>query len=239
MVVRSGVTPVAFAQRLHQATDFIAIGIAICDLTRRLEVDDCTVALYERDGSPRLLIDNAAMGDQDRLSYIAEVWRSDPSLPALHAHHSEVVGERWVLLPILAPEYLLGSIRCRSRTALNDACRRDLGTLANYVSMRITELRIAVRPDPTVACLTPRQLEVAQQVGLKNAQIAELLGLTVNTVKKHLKDVFAKLGVNNRTECAARIGQPSPPIAMPPGQCPVDRLGSVAITRAIPIVPTG
>ncbi len=229
------VTPLAFAQRLQKATDFIAIGITVCDLTRRLDVDDCTVAFYGRDRSPRLLIDNATVSDQERVSYITEGWRSDLSLRTLHQHHSEVAGEQSLLLPILAPEYLLGSIRCRCEVALHAACRRDLGTLSNYVSMRITQLGIAARPDPTIACLTQRQLEVARLVTLTNAQIGERLGLKENTVKKHLKDVFLKLGVNNRTECAARIGQPSPRTALPTtGASPhqVSRVGSIAITRA-------
>ncbi len=40
--------------------------------------------------------------------------------------------------------------------------------------------------------------------GKSNAQIAALLHLSENTVKFHVKNIFSKLGVTNRTEAAAR-----------------------------------
>jgi DNA-binding NarL/FixJ family response regulator len=50
--------------------------------------------------------------------------------------------------------------------------------------------------------LTEREPEVMQLVarGLSNKQVARVLGRTDETVKIHLKNVFAKLGVADRTE---------------------------------------
>lgn len=39
--------------------------------------------------------------------------------------------------------------------------------------------------------------------GYSNGEIAEQLGVTTNTVKTHLKNIYGKLGVNNRTQAAA------------------------------------
>jgi DNA-binding CsgD family transcriptional regulator len=55
--------------------------------------------------------------------------------------------------------------------------------------------------------LTAREREVLAWVarGKTNAEIAELLWLAPSTVRKHLENVYAKLGVNTRTAAVARI----------------------------------
>lgn len=55
--------------------------------------------------------------------------------------------------------------------------------------------------------LTPRQWEVLRQVatGAGNTQIARALGLSEATVRKHLENVFLRLGVQSRTEAVARV----------------------------------
>ena len=54
------------------------------------------------------------------------------------------------------------------------------------------------------AALTPREREVLSLVaaGLANKQIARRLGITDRTVKAHLTSVFARLGVEDRTQAA-------------------------------------
>lgn len=53
--------------------------------------------------------------------------------------------------------------------------------------------------------LTPREREVLTLVaeGLTNAQIAERLVVSQETVKFHLRNIYQKLGVSTRTEAAA------------------------------------
>lgn len=48
--------------------------------------------------------------------------------------------------------------------------------------------------------LTPTQKSIAHllKVGLKNIEIAQKLDISINTVKKHIKDIYEKLGVNDR-----------------------------------------
>jgi LuxR family maltose regulon positive regulatory protein len=54
--------------------------------------------------------------------------------------------------------------------------------------------------------LTPREQEVLKHLaaGLTNGEIAAQLVISVETVKKHVGNLCAKLGVSNRTEAAAR-----------------------------------
>lgn len=64
-------------------------------------------------------------------------------------------------------------------------------------------------PTPSPNALTEREAAVLALVakGRSNAQIAAALHLSENTVKFHLRNLFAKLGVTNRTEAAARYHQ--------------------------------
>jgi DNA-binding NarL/FixJ family response regulator len=64
-----------------------------------------------------------------------------------------------------------------------------------------------------VSALTEREEMVLAllAVGASNQQIAERLHLSESTVKFHLRNVFAKLGVSNRTEAAARYHRQGKP----------------------------
>ena len=50
--------------------------------------------------------------------------------------------------------------------------------------------------------LSPREKEVLMLAskGLQNIEIARIAGMSVNTLKYHMKNVYEKLGVTNRTE---------------------------------------
>lgn len=52
--------------------------------------------------------------------------------------------------------------------------------------------------------LTPRQLEILDLIarGLSNQDIADVLGISINTVKVHVQALLAALDVSNRTEAA-------------------------------------
>jgi len=51
-----------------------------------------------------------------------------------------------------------------------------------------------------IISITPREKEVLQLLakGLTYNEMAELLGVTSETVKKHLKNIYRKLKVNNK-----------------------------------------
>ena len=68
--------------------------------------------------------------------------------------------------------------------------------------------------DEEVATLTVREREIVDQLadGRSNAQIAERLTIAPTTVRKHLENIYTKLGVGNRTAAVAatRLGAEHP-----------------------------
>jgi LuxR family maltose regulon positive regulatory protein len=74
------------------------------------------------------------------------------------------------------------------------------GTSAAASATRTHELR---------ARLTPRECEILDLIadGQSNKAIARQLNLGAETVKSHLKNVFAKLGVERRTQAVLRAGE--------------------------------
>jgi DNA-binding NarL/FixJ family response regulator len=60
----------------------------------------------------------------------------------------------------------------------------------------------ATRRPAAALALSEREIEILRIVarGLSLVEIAELLGISVNTVKTHVKRIYHKLAVNSRTE---------------------------------------
>ncbi len=99
------------------------------------------------------------------------------------------------LLPVarpIAPEFV--------DQVLNLA--RQRGLLQSAGPQPAAAIHIELLPEP----LTEREIEVLQLIaaGQSNKETAESLVVTVGTVKKHLSNIFGKLGVNSRTQAVAR-----------------------------------
>jgi DNA-binding CsgD family transcriptional regulator len=88
----------------------------------------------------------------------------------------------------------------RSQSLLRRRGDRRL-VIERAVDWLILEERVETIP------LTARECDVLSWVarGKTNAEIAQLLWLAPSTVRKHLENVYAKLGVNTRTAAVARF----------------------------------
>lgn len=68
-------------------------------------------------------------------------------------------------------------------------------------------IHLAPRHYPSPLCdrtspLTPREIEVVELSYLSNSDIGQVLGISVYTVKAHLRQIFLKLNVETRTAAA-------------------------------------
>ena len=78
--------------------------------------------------------------------------------------------------------------------------------LAALVSSRIRELARDLTGDAETPSLTPREAEVLRLAarGLSNKEIAQQLGIWLQTVKTHLHNIYARLGVRTRRTAVAK-----------------------------------
>ena len=55
--------------------------------------------------------------------------------------------------------------------------------------------------------LSVREREIASQIclGLRNKEIGSRLGISEHTVENHLRNIYAKFGINNRTSLVSKI----------------------------------
>jgi DNA-binding CsgD family transcriptional regulator len=76
--------------------------------------------------------------------------------------------------------------------------------------VRGTRDALVLEEQKTGVALTAREREVLSLVarGKTNAEVAEVLWLAPSTVRKHLENVYAKLGVKTRTAAVARVFGP-------------------------------
>ena len=93
--------------------------------------------------------------------------------------------------PLKAPELPISDIGAWEKKAL----ARELAYLSSA-------------PD---AVLAPRELEIAKRLaaGESRPQVAQALGVSVNTIASATKRIYAKLGVRNRAEFATRMKEHS------------------------------
>ena len=139
--------------------------------------------------------------------------------------NSQVYAE-WFRPDEVEAELEIGLARSRARTrnfvldrAQGDFSERDRAVLELVTPHlrrihEMTELRHAVgRSEPgDLKRLTAREAEILELVagGLSNAAIAERLWVSPGTVKKHLENIYAKLGVPNRTSAVMRMTEAQP-----------------------------
>lgn len=159
---------------------------------------------WEEDGCAGPL----ASGDYSTLLHHAELSRS---LSYANAPLGSLFGAMGLKDEILVPMTPLGGtdrrlllFRTKDQPDFSPREKAMLALVRPHVAELHTRRDRELRGEPN---LTPRQWEVLRQVatGATNAQIARTLGLCEATVRKHLENVFLRLGVQSRTEALARI----------------------------------
>ena len=102
------------------------------------------------------------------------------------------LGARGVVLKASPPELLLKSIRAVSEGQ-------------HWVASEVLSDWARIAKEPTGApTLTSREIEIVSAIrsGSSNREIAQKLSISEETVKRHLSNIFGKLGVSSRLELA-------------------------------------
>ncbi len=108
------------------------------------------------------------------------------------------------LLKDVGSEKLAEAIRCAARG--QSALEPSVATKVLHELSRLQEKQTRRAAQPLVEPLSSRELEVLEHLaaGRSNKEIASALTIAEGTVKNHMSQVLAKLGVFDRTQAALR-----------------------------------
>jgi len=242
----------AIARELAKTHDFVGAAGVVCRLTRALGVHQACILLHGRSGQPLLAVDNNRDAtDAHRIDYMTARWRTDPYLESLQAHHVVVENATRdvteLMVPLLEPAGLLGVACYGSREPFTAALSYKLVGISTHLSVHLARLDVTIAESDVLSRLTARQREVASLAvrGCTNGEIGQLLEMSENTVKKHLKDIYERARVDSRTELATLLARRGPrdvtvaeratttAAAADPVHAEVEHVSDLAITRVV------
>ena len=91
------------------------------------------------------------------------------------------------------------------KSATNGELVSAIRTVAAGKRIIAEDIRRQSKGNPMIPSLTPRQLEVLNSVsrGFTNREIADQFGISPESVKTHLENIFARIGASSRSEAVA------------------------------------
>jgi DNA-binding NarL/FixJ family response regulator len=147
--------------------------------------------------SPDVVLLDLEMPGDDAMSALEQIHLEHPSLTVLVLSETNHPSHVMRALQLGASGYILKSI---DPSDLAGAIRQSV----NRTFFSLGGLELHVNVPATEDVLSLREVEVLRRlaVGLSNRDIAKDLWLSDQTIKFHLRNIYRKLGVNNRTEAA-------------------------------------
>jgi DNA-binding CsgD family transcriptional regulator len=191
---------------LDRSERFIdAAAIAFAEARTVPGVEHCTLTLHATTGAAALSISDG---------------------PAL-------AGEHVLSLPVVGSAGRFATLTCAGREPLAADAERELAMVATQLSVWCTARGIAAVPVLDVK-LPARQYQIAQLIGagLTNPEIASTLGISINTVKMRLKQMFDRLAVEDREALAEIVRRFAPLVGIPLG---TSQYGHLTVVRSAQI----
>lgn len=183
-IVRTGLTSLLGTQR-----DFTVVG----------EADDGESAVtLARRLNPDVIVMDYRMPKMDGATATAEILSAQPGIKVLIlTSYGEAEG--------IARALRSGAAGALMKTDNNDELIAAIRKLTDGQRVVSPEIERLLCDNPPTQELTDRQLQILELVtrGLSNRDIADLLGIREDSVKKHTNAIFTKIGAANRVEAAA------------------------------------
>lgn len=192
------------ASRLRAADTFAAAAAATIDLLGRWPgVTAVAVEAHDRHGPSAWF---ASSGYRPPAGYL-DGGRLDPWLARARPIVQPWTDRAEWACAIIGCGEVLGAVRLRVAPGAEVA--RLLAQACTLISVRAAQLGGTCEDELGAAALTARQYEVSVLVarGSTNAEIARLLAISPDAVKKHVSRALVALAVSNRTELASIAGR--------------------------------
>jgi DNA-binding CsgD family transcriptional regulator len=182
-----------------------AAAIAFAEARTVPGVAHCTLTLHTTTGAPALTISDG------------------PATP----------GEHVLSLPVVGSAGRFATLACAGHEPLTTDAERELAMVATRLSVWCTARGIAAVPVLDVK-LPARQYQIAQLIGagMTNPEIAAALGISINTVKMRLKQMFERLEIEHRDALAEVMRQFAPLAGIPLG---TSQHGELTVVRSAQI----
>ncbi|MFD4026921.1 response regulator [Streptomyces sp. NPDC058576] len=189
------------------------------DLTVVAEAADGEEALaVVRETTPDVVLMDVRMPGRDGVSWTRELLALDrpPRVIVLTAFDSEALvldalraGALGFVLKHTPPDRIIDAVRtvANGEPALSPGATTRLIAAATAAGGPVVAGAVREAARKRLSALTPRERDTARAIadGLGNREIAELLGITVATVKAHTSSLFSKLEVDNRVRIALLV----------------------------------
>lgn len=166
--------------------------------------DGCTAVEESLRLHPDLVLMDIGMPEMNGLEALRQIKAGLPDTQVVMLTVSQEDHDLVEAIKSGAHGYLLKDLNATDFLNMLAGLERGEAAMTLKSVRQLTEsLSTTAHQDPEPAkILTPREISILQLVagGLSNRGIAQKLVISENTVKYHLKQIFQKMGVQNRTE---------------------------------------
>lgn len=185
---------------LAEEPDLVVVG--------EMPAGDEAIAFAQREGPDIVLVD-VEMRSVHAEQYLLRLLAASPASKVIVLTMSEdpalvrrllVAGVRAYILKSATRDELLASLRAMARGA-----ERTIVSVSRETVSQLDWQPVPVR-SPDGPALSPRELEVLTLLarGIRNAEIARMLDIAEGTVKRHLTNLYSKLGATSRVDAVRK-----------------------------------
>jgi DNA-binding NarL/FixJ family response regulator len=173
--------------------------------------DGVEAVTMARETLPDIILMDINMPNRDGLEAVKILKRELPHIQVVMLTVSDNDEDLFMAIKNGARGYLLKNLEPQQLYKMLDGLRQGEAAISGVMASKI--LQEFRQPEQTqrdqmeaVDELTSREVEVLEQVvtGATNKEIADILHITENTVKIHLRNILEKLQVQNRIQAAVR-----------------------------------